>query len=479
MNKKILLVFTLVCCVLSWNTALADNSSLQALVEASQARAEIVDKVQKAVVHIKVEKTLNTSRHPSTLNNPYDLFNDEFFDRFFPGMRPDRRPRFPQQRQFKQEGLGSGSIIDSKGHILTNNHVVGEADKIMVRLTDGREFEAKLVGADPLSDIAVIKIDGEDLSQLPFGNSDEVRVGESVIAIGNPFGLSYTVTMGIVSAKGRSNVGIVDYENFIQTDAAINPGNSGGPLINLKGQIIGVNTAIFTKSGGYQGIGFAVPINMAQHIMNELIAEGKVSRGWLGVGIQDITPDLAKNFGIKNNQGALIASVMPQSPAANAGLQQGDVIVQFGGRQIQDSSHLRNTVGNTKPDSEISVELIRKGKSQVITVKLGKRPEKDELISEASPTGPLGLTVQNLTPELANKFGYDNHSGVIIANVTQNSSAHAAGLRSGMLITEVNQQRVTDIKTFNMLLQKGDLQQGVLLLVQSQRGSRYLILSSK
>ncbi len=478
MGRKFLLIITLVCTTLSWNIALA-NSRLQTLVEASKARADIVEKVQKAVVHIKVEKTINTSQHPSTLNNPYELFNDEFFDRFFPGMRPERRPRLPQHRKFKQEGLGSGSIIDGQGHILTNNHVVGDADKITVRLTDGREFDAKLVGTDPLSDIAVIKIKGLNLPQMPLGDSDEVRVGESVIAIGNPFGLSYTVTMGIVSAKGRSNVGIVDYENFIQTDAAINPGNSGGPLINLQGQIIGVNTAIFTKSGGYQGIGFAVPVNMAQHIMNELISEGKVSRGWLGVGIQDVTPDLAKNFGLEKNQGALIASVMPKSPAAKAGVKQGDVIVQFGGRRIIDSSHLRNTVANTKPGSKISVELIRKGKSKLVTVTLDKRAEEEQRISANPSSEPLGLAVQNLTPELANKLGYDENAGVVVANVAQNSAAHAAGLRPGMLITEVNQQTVTDVNSFNALLKTRDLDQGVLLLVQSQQGSRYLILSSK
>ena len=273
-----------------------NKEDLEQLIRESKTRAALVQNVQKAVVHIKVEKILRDSQG-QPLNNPYDLYNEEFFKRFFPGIKPpERQPGQP----FRQEGMGSGTIISQEGFILTNHHVVGEADQILVKLYDGKEVRAKIVGTDPESDIAVIKIEGDGYSALTIGNSKELMVGESVIAVGNPFGLTQTVTYGIVSAKGRTNVGINEYENFIQTDAAINPGNSGGPLVNLRGEIVGVNSAIYSRSGGYQGIGFAVPINMAQRIMDDLINKGTVSRGWLGVGIQDVTQDLAQAFNLEN-----------------------------------------------------------------------------------------------------------------------------------------------------------------------------------
>ena len=276
-----------------------DETALQNMIRDSKARAAMVEQVREAVVHIRVEKSLNGSGN--SLQNPSSQNNNG-------------------AKQFKQQGLGSGSIMSKDGYILTNNHVVGGSDRILVRLHDGQEFEAELIGADPPSDIAVIKITANELNPIQMGNSDEIQVGETVIAIGNPFGLTQTVTLGIISAKGRSNVGITDYENFIQTDAAINPGNSGGPLISLEGKLVGVNTAIFSKNGGYQGIGFSVPVNMARIIMQDLIEEGKVSRGWLGVGIQDITAELAKAFGVKNTKGSLITKVMSPSPAETAGL---------------------------------------------------------------------------------------------------------------------------------------------------------------
>ncbi|MBC8220699.1 MAG: trypsin-like peptidase domain-containing protein [Proteobacteria bacterium] len=289
-----------------------NETALQNMIRDSKARAAMVEQVREAVVHIRVEKALNGP--DNSLHNPSSQNNNG-------------------AKQFKQQGLGSGSIISKDGYILTNNHVVGGADRILVRLHDGQEFEAELIGADPPSDIAVIKIPANELNPIQMGNSDEMQVGETVIAIGNPFGLTLTVTLGIISAKGRSNVGITDYENFIQTDAAINPGNSGGPLINLEGKLIGVNTAIFSKNGGYQGIGFSVPVNMAQIIMQDLIAEGKVSRGWLGVGIQDVTAELAQAFGVKNTKGSLITKVMPSSPAETAGLIKGDIVIRVNQRK--------------------------------------------------------------------------------------------------------------------------------------------------
>jgi len=320
--KLLTLIFLTV--IFCFGQVAAQNSDdLEQMIRASKTRAILVQNVRKAVVHIKVEKIV---RNPDgkMLNNPMDLYNDEFFRRFFPELRPpkNQQPKKPQNpnREFRQQGMGSGSIIDSKGYILTNHHVVGEADRILVILYDGTEKEAKLVGTDPETDIAVIKIEGNGLPVLPMGNSDEILVGEDVIAVGNPFGLIQTVTYGIVSAKGRSNVGINEYENFIQTDAAINPGNSGGPLVSLRGEIIGVNSAIYTRSGGYQGIGFAVPINMARKIMRDLINTGSVSRGWLGVGIQDVSHDLMQAFKLENTKGSLITGVMQDTPAQKAGM---------------------------------------------------------------------------------------------------------------------------------------------------------------
>ncbi len=440
---------------------------LESLMQASKTRADIVEQAQKAVVHIKVEKTLqNQAQTPN---------------RFFPGMRPPQFQQSPRQPQeYKQQGQGSGSIIDPAGYILTNNHVIRDTDKIMVYLSDGRKFPAKIVGTDPLSDIAVIKISGEDLPVLSLGNSEEIRTGETVIAIGNPFGLSNTVTMGIISAKGRSNIGIVDYENFIQTDAAINPGNSGGPLINLEGKIVGVNTAIFSKNGGYQGIGFSVPINMAQHIMKDLIEKGRVSRGWLGVNIQDITPELAQSFGIESSKGSLVVGVLNGSPAEKAGLTRGDVIVGLDQEIILNSNDLRNKVGLITPDSTVAFKVVRQGIPTNFDVHLGERPSNEKLSQRSfHEANSLGIKVQNLTPELAKKFGHQQKTGVIINHVVSHSEAFKAGLRAGNIIQEINRQIITDIKSFEEALENADIKKGILLLIGTQQGARYLILKSE
>jgi len=287
-----------------------------ALRSLSRAFTQVAQQAMPAVVFIQVEKTLETGTSPFGLNNPFDLFSEEFFERFFGRRFPEQRRERRQPRQYRQQGQGSGFIVSKDGYILTNHHVVGEADRLRVTLADDREFEAKLIGADPKSDVAVIKIAGNNFPVLPIGDSDALAVGEWVIAIGNPFGLTHTMTVGVVSAKGRSRMGITDYEDFIQTDAAINPGNSGGPLLNLDGAVVGINTAIFSRSGGYMGIGFAIPIKMATHIQQQLITTGKVTRGYLGVNIQSLTKDLARSFGIAERDGVLIASVAPGTPAA-------------------------------------------------------------------------------------------------------------------------------------------------------------------
>ncbi|SVB60710.1 uncharacterized protein METZ01_LOCUS213564, partial [marine metagenome] len=412
--KKFLVSFVLINIFFSVHSVAQTTDDLEQMIRGSKTRAALVQNVQKAVVHIKVEKIVRGSDGRS-FNNPMDLYNDEFFRRFFPELNPpknNQQQREQPNREFRQKGMGSGSIIDSEGYILTNHHVVGEADRIIVVMHDGEEKDAKLVGTDPESDIAVIKIEGNGLPVLPMGDSEKILVGEDVIAVGNPFGLIQTVTYGIVSAKGRSNVGINEYENFIQTDAAINPGNSGGPLVNLRGEIVGVNSAIFSQSGGYQGIGFAVPINMASKIMKDLIDKGSVSRGWLGVGIQDVSQDLAKAFKLKNTKGSLITAVMENTPAQRAGMLKGDVVVRINDKLIQNSNHLRNEIANAGAFTEIDLELIREGKSINIKLKLDERPQNVGRVKMTPQLTPaveqvklLGMTVEALTDGNAEKLG--------------------------------------------------------------------------
>ena len=421
-------------------------------IQASKARAELVQSVQKSVVHIKVERKLV---------NVMGLF----------------------QNQPHQEGFGSGAIVRSDGYILTNHHVVGEADKITVQLYDGQELKARLIGTDPATDISVIKIEGKDMPILQMGDSDNILVGESVIAIGNPFGLSHTVTFGIVSAKGRTGMGIAEYEDFIQTDAAINPGNSGGPLVDLEGKIVGVNTAIFSRSGGYQGIGFAVPINMARRVMTELIESGQVSRGWLGVGIQDMTPDLAKAFGLDQVKGSLVTGVMPGTPAEKAGLQKGDAILRLNGSTIENSNGLRNLIAEARTDAKVDLDLVRNKVPMTLSVRLDERPKQsgqaDANSSTKSPSPELGFAVQELTPEMAQRLGYETtQSGIVITVVKPDSPAFNVGLRAGMMIVEMNRQSINSMADFQRGARDISTEEGVLLLVSIPQVSRYLFLQA-
>ena len=456
------------------------TEDLEHLIRESKTRAALVQNVQKAVVNIKVEKVLRGA-DGQPLNNPSELYNDEFLKRFFPNLRLPQRGR---GREFRQEGMGSGSIISAEGHILTNHHVVGEADRILVKLYDGRELEAKLVGTDSESDISVIQIEGSDLPVLPMGNSDEIEVGESVIAVGNPFGLSQTVTYGIVSAKGRSGVGITEYEDFIQTDAAINPGNSGGPLISLRGEIVGVNTAIFTRSGGYQGIGFAVPINMARGILEDLINRGSVSRGWLGVGIQDITPDLARMFNLESTRGSLVTGVMPGTPAEREGLQKGDIVVELNDRKVVDSNHFRNMIANARANAVVRIVILRSNESLRFEIRLDERPKNlSRRFTPSTPQAPpleqdnpLGIVVVELTAESARQFGLQVESGVVIREVAEGSPAAEAGLRAGLVLQEMDSKPMANLEDFRTALADADLEKGVLLYVTSGSGGQYIVL---
>ena len=486
--KKFFVPFVLINIFLSVHSVAQTTDDLEQMIRGSKTRAALVQNVQKAVVHIKVEKIVRSSDGRS-FNNPMDLYNDEFFRRFFPELNPpknNQQQREQPNREFRQKGMGSGSIIDSEGYILTNHHVVGEADSIIVVMHDGEEKDAKLVGTDPESDIAVIKIEGDGLPVLPMGDSEKILVGEDVIAVGNPFGLIQTVTYGIVSAKGRSNMGINEYENFIQTDAAINPGNSGGPLVNLRGEIVGVNSAIFSQSGGYQGIGFAVPINMTSKIMKDLIDKGSVSRGWLGVGIQDVSQDLAKAFKLKNTKGSLITAVMEDTPAQRAGMLKGDVVVRINDKLIQNSNHLRNEIANAGAFTEIDLELIREGKSINIKLKLDERPQNVGRVKMTPQLTPvveqvelLGMTVEALTDGNAEKLGVKPGSGVLISKIESGSPAEKAGLRTGMIIQEVERKAVNNIEIFKKIVNEMDTAKGILLLVTTSGGSRYIFIQEE
>ena len=452
----------------------AQEQGLENLRQTGQAFRTVAKKVSPAVVFIQVEKTADQQQmipFGSPFNGP---FGDEFFHRFF-GTPPDGHGSGKMPKRMIQ-GQGSGFIISPDGLIMTNNHVVGDADKVTVRLLDGREFKAKVIGTDPPTDVAVIKIDAHDLPVLPLGDSDKLEVGDWVLAVGNPFGLSHTLTAGIVSAKGRSGIGINDYENFIQTDAAINPGNSGGPLVDLDGKAVGINTAIFSRSGGYMGIGFAIPINMAKKIRDQLVETGTVTRGQLGVYIQDVTEDLAQSFGLKEAKGILVSKVIDGSPAAKAGLQRGDVLLKADGRPVGKVNEFRNAIAMTTPGTVVHLDILRGGKPLQVKVTIGKR-KSEEGSSETAveKTGTYGLSLQALTPDLAAQLGYENEAGVLVADVEDGSPADAAGIQQGDLILEINRKAVTNPEAARKELQASGKKPAVLL-VRHGDTTRYVAL---
>ncbi len=474
-GPHVAVVLFICCTVLAGSIAAlagtAENIAL--LARTGKAIAAVVKKAEPAVVHIRVvEKSIQGWGAGG--QNQLNPLNNPFFERFFgPQFRHYRQPR-----RFKEEAFGSGFIIASNGYILTNNHVIAKAESITVGMSDGRQFKAKVVGADPESDVALIKINATDLPVLPMGNSDKLQVGEWVIAIGSPFELNQTVTVGVVSAKGRDRMGINDYENFIQTDAAINPGNSGGPLLNIYGEAIGMNTAIFSRSGGYMGIGFAIPINMARSIERQLRQHGKVIRGWLGVVIQNVTEDLAKSFGLNKAAGALVSEVMRKSPAARAGFKQGDVIIALDGKPLANVNALRNKIALAAPGSKHTLQLIRNGHKDNITVTIGEQPSnfgKGE-ITRNSPLKNMGLSLQNLTGDLAEHFGYKRGQGVLITEVAPASPAAQAGLQAGQLIEEVNKQRVHNLTELQKAVQSSPNPKQVLLRIRAGEYSQYVVL---
>ena len=432
--------------------------------------ADVAEASVDSVVNISSTKIIHSQgRQPQS-----PFFNDPLFKEFF-----GRNFDVPRDRQ--EKSLGSGVIVSRDGIILTNNHVVENAEEILVTLADNRELEAEIVGTDPKSDVAVIRLKKtpNDLKPLPIGNSSKMRLGEVVLAIGNPFGLGHTVTMGIISAKGRADVGNNDYEDFIQTDADINPGNSGGALINLRGELIGINSAIISRSGGYQGIGFAIPSDMARMVMDSLITHGRVIRGWLGVAIQDLDRNLAEALGLEMNSGVLVSDIIDDSPAARAGLKRGDIIHKVNHQVIDNAGHLRNTIAGLGSEVTITLEILRDRHEKTITVHLMAQPEDmaGNTAQEENKGVLTGLSLAPLSPTTRDQYEINPRikQGVVVVGIKPESSAQQAGLRPGDVILELNQQPVDSTKTFSTIYQAA--KDKILLVISRQNNTFYLVLN--
>lgn len=434
------------------------------------AFSDIVKVISPLVVNISTTKTVvkKDSSH---------FFDGPFRDFFEP---------FNIPKKWKEQSLGSGVLVSSEGYIITNSHVVEKSDEIKVTLLDKQNYKGEIVGTDPKTDIAIIKISAKSLPSIKWGDSDNLQVGEFVLAFGNPYSLGHTVTMGIVSAIGRANVGIADYEDFIQTDAAINPGNSGGPLVNVKGELVGINTAIFSRTGGYQGIGFAVPSNMAKSVMTQLIKEGKVTRGWLGVTIQNLTSELAGEFELDKSTGALVTDIFEGSPAEKAKLRRGDVILEVNDKEIKNVETLRNIVAQSGVDSKITLKILRDGKELHVDVRVAEYP-KD--IAKAVPkesgedfsgenNSLAGLSVMDLSRDIAKQLGLSrNEKGVVIVKVDPYSAAEDSGLKKGDVIQEVNKKKVKNLSDFNTIL--SEIREGDTVLLFINRGGNKFYITLK
>ncbi len=435
--------------------------------------SKIVKAQKPAVVNISTTRIIKG--HPRVFSGPFSRRHprgrggnpfEDFFEGFFGDI-----PR----GELKQKSLGSGFIINKEGYILTNVHVVENVDEIKITLSNQKEFEAKVVGKDPKTDIALIKIDSwKELPVVSLGDSDKLEVGEWVLAIGNPFALEHTVTSGIVSAKGRV-LGSGPYDDYIQTDASINPGNSGGPLFNLRGEVIGINTAIIPEG---QGIGFAIPINMAKDVLRDLKEKGEVTRGWLGLVIQKVTPGLAKSFGLKEPIGALISEVVPGSPADKAGVQRGDVVTKFGGEKIDNYSDLSRLAAKNRPGSKVKLQILRNGAFKTLTATLGTFP-KDEKLAYLphKSSSRLGMRAQNITRQLQNYFELEDETGVVVTKVEPDSPAGKAKLTPGSVIMEMNRKPVPDIKTYQKIIRNSRSGDTLLLLVKQGSRTQYLTIT--
>jgi serine protease Do len=448
--------------------AIPDSRALLHALE--DAFASVADRVMPSVVNVSVKPKKGapgeSGQTPESEQRFREFFGPELYERFFKRRSPREETR----------AAGSGVIVDARGYILTNAHVVENAADIEVRLSDDRKFAAKLVGRDPKTDLAIVRIEPGP-SKLPvaeLGDSDKLRIGQWAIAIGNPFGLDRTVTVGIVSATGRTKVGVATYEAFIQTDASINPGNSGGPLLNLDGRVIGINTAILSSG---QGIGFAIPINMVREVMTQLIDKGRVVRGWLGISIQDLTDDLAAGFGASGKGGVLVADVMKDSPAEASGLKAGDIIVELSGAPVKDVTELQKRVAAVSPGQSVPVTVLRDRKPTKLTVKVGEQPGEETIVAAAPKGTGLGVTVEAPTEEMTQALGLRSGAGVVVTDVAAGSVAEAAGIKEGDLILEVNRRRTATVDEFKKAV--AALKPGDAVPVQVERsgaGRQYVVL---
>ncbi len=458
-------------CAILLSPAYAEDSNEKLLKEISQGFSTVAKKATPAVVFIESQvddpQSIQGPRvQKGPFNNPFDYFQDDFFNRFFGSPSPA-----PKQ---KKGVRGSGFLVSKNGHIVTNNHVVEEATKVSVTLHDGKKVPATVIGNDPKTDLAVIKIEGDDYPFLNFANSDELEVGDWAIAIGNPFGLQASLTVGVVSAQGRNGLSIADFEDFIQTDAAINPGNSGGPLLDVSGEVIGVNTAIVSGSGGYMGIGFAIPSSMAKCIITQLMQNGEVTRGFLGVTLQSIDENLASFYHLDSTHGAFVSDIVPGSPAEEAGLQQEDVIVSYDGIPVDGITSIRNYISLLPPGSKLKLRVNRNGKIKELKVVITSVPE--DVLSMGTPLQKFGFNVQALTPELANRFNISEEQGVVITQVENGSPAAEGGLRPGVVILAVNRVRVSTLEEFEKALKLAAAEKRVLLMVKQGNAIRFVAL---
>lgn len=451
--------------------AIGTNTGTNFLEQTSKSFTQIAKKATPATVFIKAQ----VQPEETAQLNPFNGFQDEFFQRFFGG-----GGGFQLQQPQVQTQTGSGFIVREDGYVVTNFHVVKGASQISVLLNDGREFQATIKGTDPRTDLAVLKIDEKTLPFLGFGDSDELQVGEWVVAIGNPFGLEASLTVGVVSAKGRQDLGIASFEDFIQTDAAINPGNSGGALFNLQGEVVGVNTAIMTQSGGNMGIGLSIPSKMAKNVIDQIIEGGQVKRGFMGILLQPLDKDLAEALGLAKQEGILISEVSPGSPAQKAGLQQGDIIVGYNDKSVKNVATFRNEIALMNPNTQVKLKVLRDTQTLTIPVTLGSQGEGAEMGAEVM--GKLGLELENITQELAGRLGLSNDvEGVLISKVKPGSAASQAGLRPGCVITGVavkgnNQKRVRNMAEFDEALKELGDKKHVILIVRQKNFQKYYTL---
>ncbi len=450
-----------------------DGPDIDSLIKQNKAYERIAETVTPAVVNIRTTQVIKVHQSP--------FFSDPFFRQFF-----GNAPGFQIPKEQKEHALGSGVVVSPEGYIVTNNHVIAHASDIEVMLSDKRTFKGKVVGADAMTDIAVVKIDAKNLPVAAWGNSSDLHVGDTVMAFGNPFGLNFTVTRGTVSALGRSGLDIEKIENFIQTDAAINPGNSGGALVNVRGQVIGINTAILSGrsgpggEGGFIGIGFAIPSNTVKHVMQDLIKTGKVTRGYLGVEISNLNSGLAKQFGVPDTSGALVQNVSPDGPAAKGGIKNGDVIRKMNGQTVEGADDLTSMVTNTNPDTTVTLSILRNGKPLNVKVTLAERPSNLGVRAGegrgASGTALEGIQVQNLTPALRNQLGLSpNVQGVVIAQIDPNSPAAQARLQQGDVIESIDRHPVHNVNDFNKLA--GEAKGQVLLRINRSGSGAYVVIS--